>query len=324
MASKYLDAYGDVTLKQITPVITALFGLYNIRKDVEEGGFVIAQDAAKDSVSWGAYVDPLQALTSSLNLNLAADADPDDVCEYLYALSTHFGADNAEPIGALIEQINDDDHVELSALFLLARHFDDGHGLTSISIEGVWHSDQDRLGAFGAECEFLGLHYSHHLSSSSTIDVGNAINEALSVNDLGMAATALEKQVEQLLDGVADSFRASLLKKMLGQRLISRASGLPLISELDVRVQDSCIDSLPAPDDLFDRLTALPNKCFKGTFKQSVERLKRPYYVVSEVQFERVKALAGNSDVMLLDGTTQVTFGTADSGFALMPLRIPL
>lgn len=81
---------------------------------------------------------------------------------------------------------------------------------------------------------------------------------------------------------------------------------------------------LATPANLLTRLTSLPGKSFKGDFKAFVSHLNRPYYRLSTDDYEAVKSASADSDVLLLDGKTQVTFGEADGGWALMPLRSPL
>jgi hypothetical protein len=81
---------------------------------------------------------------------------------------------------------------------------------------------------------------------------------------------------------------------------------------------------IATPRSLLQRLTPLEGKVFQGDFKAIISRLRRPYYRLSEADFEAVKELAGSSDVLLFDGKTQVTFGEADGGWALMPLHRPI
>lgn len=81
---------------------------------------------------------------------------------------------------------------------------------------------------------------------------------------------------------------------------------------------------IAAPRGLFSRLEPLPGKFHRGGLKEFIARLKRPYYRLTESELIRVRELAGNSDVLLMDGKTQVTWGDADGGFALMPLRDPI
>ncbi len=77
---------------------------------------------------------------------------------------------------------------------------------------------------------------------------------------------------------------------------------------------------LGTPKNLFNRLTPLVGKKFKGGFKEIVSKLRRPYYRLSETDYKTIQTLAGDSDVLMFDGKVQVTFGNADGGFALMPL----
>lgn len=78
------------------------------------------------------------------------------------------------------------------------------------------------------------------------------------------------------------------------------------------------------PRNLLGRLTPLKGKQFREDFKGIVSRLQRPYFRLSEQDYKAVKKLAGDSDVLLFDDKTQVTFGEADGGLALMPLYRPI
>lgn len=81
---------------------------------------------------------------------------------------------------------------------------------------------------------------------------------------------------------------------------------------------------LATPKNLLNRLSPLKGKRFSENFNVIVGRLYRPYYRLSEDDYEAVKELSDESDVLLFDGKTQVTFGAADGGFALMPLYRPI
>ncbi len=78
------------------------------------------------------------------------------------------------------------------------------------------------------------------------------------------------------------------------------------------------------PSKLFERLQPLANKKSSGDFVEFSGRLRRPYFRLSVEDCAKVEALAGDSDVLLFDGKTQVTWGDADGGKALMPLYRPL
>lgn len=97
----------------------------------------------------------------------------------------------------------------------------------------------------------------------------------------------------------------------------------PKPSSVD-RSMDLHSTMLATPKKLFERLQSIPNKNHKGDFKTFVARLNRPCYRLSADDCTKVELKAGGSDVLLFDGTTQVTWGYADGGMALMPLRTPL
>lgn len=73
------------------------------------------------------------------------------------------------------------------------------------------------------------------------------------------------------------------------------------------------------PRDLAARLAPEPNKRLPADFKSAVALLKRPYFRLSADAYALVRSVAGDSDIVLLDGK-QVTYGDADGSKALMPL----
>lgn len=78
----------------------------------------------------------------------------------------------------------------------------------------------------------------------------------------------------------------------------------------------------PASQGISSRLAPIPGIELPNDFFSAVQSVRRPYTVISEAEYALVVAMARekDTDVLLLDGLTQVTFGTADSGYALMPL----
>lgn len=73
--------------------------------------------------------------------------------------------------------------------------------------------------------------------------------------------------------------------------------------------------------DIASVATPLADKELPGSFKERVALLQRPYTAISEQQFHKLRALARrkNTDIVIFEGR-QATFGTADGGFAIMPL----
>lgn len=83
---------------------------------------------------------------------------------------------------------------------------------------------------------------------------------------------------------------------------------------------DSKLMTKRMPRNLLSRLEPLPGKeCY-----DLARRVFRPYYKLSAEACAMVEKLSGKSDVLLFDGKTQVTWGDADGGKALMPLNRPI
>jgi hypothetical protein len=82
--------------------------------------------------------------------------------------------------------------------------------------------------------------------------------------------------------------------------------------------------SLPEPRNLLARLAPLQGKHLPHSFGEAAQLLERPYYKLSLDTCAAIERLAGDSDVLLFDDEVQVTWGDADGGKALMPLRHPL
>lgn len=76
---------------------------------------------------------------------------------------------------------------------------------------------------------------------------------------------------------------------------------------------------LATPRHLAARLAPAPHKRLPEDFRSAVALLKRPYYRLGADAYALVRAVAGDSDIVLLDGR-QMTFGDADGSKALMPL----
>ncbi len=78
-------------------------------------------------------------------------------------------------------------------------------------------------------------------------------------------------------------------------------------------------------DSLVDGLIPVSGKHLPLDFKQAVVLLTRPYTAITEKQYHAIceKAGSANTDILLMNGH-QVTFGNADMGYALMPLKHPI
>jgi len=204
MANSYYDCTGALVLGKVTPVIKALFGAFNLKEsDLGNGEFTIAKIAESDNLNWDDLLDNFDGLIAQLALTMP-EHSCETVADYLRILAEHFGAANDEFIKDLIQQDNFEDDPSLGTLFALADRFDDGHGMTTMKLEGCWHSDRPSLFAFGGDGEYHSRNFRHSVSSTDARELGEAVDAALANNDLDAAATRIMKEVDSILKSVTD------------------------------------------------------------------------------------------------------------------------
>ena len=228
MANNYYDMTGVLVLKQVTPVIKALFGPFDLDETVGGAGCAYIADMAEStSHSWESVLENLRSLVAALGLTLPADAetaesdedDEDDVKAHLQVLATHFGADSNEELANLLEHNDFEDDADLDDLFTIAKAFDDGHGLTGYKTEGCWHSSQPRLFEFGGGGSFTGMHVTVSGSSDQAVQLGEDMENALAVGDSAKAGDILSRQVGSILAGVYDENSRAAVRASLSSLL---------------------------------------------------------------------------------------------------------
>lgn len=219
MANNYYDMTGILFLDKATPVIKALFGAFELDENYPGNGQAyIANISDSSNCSWESVGENLQDMVEDIGLSLPEDAES-TVEDCLHALAAHFNADKNEELANLIEHADFDDEADLDSLFTIARAFDDGHGLTACKTETAWHCSKPRLFEFGGAGDFTGRHVSIGGSSSQVAQLGEALEEALSVDDAAKAADILSKEVGRILAGVYDENARSQIQSKLSEML---------------------------------------------------------------------------------------------------------
>ncbi|MGX9221996.1 hypothetical protein ACWV27_26925 (plasmid) [Massilia varians] len=215
MSNSYYDSTGVLVLNNVTPVIAALFGAFNLDETQPGDGQVyIASMSECDEPTWDEIQDGLASLASDLNLPLPNPSD-ESVQDYLRLLAQHFGTADDVAFNKLLENNDFEDGVCLGTLFALANYFDDGHGLTAMKLEGCWHSDRPRLFEFGGDGLYLSRNVRYIVDSSTAKAFGRDLDQALAENDLDAAAKQLALQVDQILRSVVDTST----REQLGNKL---------------------------------------------------------------------------------------------------------
>lgn len=241
MADNFYDATGVLVLDKVTPVITALFGDFSLDERYPGNGEVyIARMSECADPQWDDIEENLEKLCDELGLSLPDGAD-DSVKEYLYVLASHFGADQDVELLHLIEHSDFDDNADLSVLFDIARRFNDGHGLRAMKIEGCWHCSKPRLFEFGGQGEFHGRHIAVTGSSTTPLQLGEEVDNALEAGDLNNAAESVLKQINKLLAGVSNaSFRETLRSKIGASLMASTTPWFAVTGRIPGDDEDTC------------------------------------------------------------------------------------
>lgn len=196
-------ATGALVLDKVTPVITALFGAFNLDADLPgKGQAYFAQRSESTDPQW---MDIHEAL-STLARNLGVSSPDDDISieSMIEGLARHFGTDQDAALANLIDQHVFDGPAELEALFLIATRLDDGHGLVAIEVEGCWQSSVPRLFQFGGYGRFISREVEVSTASRDARSIGRDLRDALVADHLDRAAVMIANPALKLLAGVTD------------------------------------------------------------------------------------------------------------------------
>ncbi len=226
MANNYYDATGVLILDRVTPVITALFRGFNLDEDYPGNGRAyIARISEVSSPSWACVLDGLIELAAELDLpapGMGEEDDGDDSANdeplinvVLDLLANYFGAGQNEDLAHLIEHHCFEDDADLDSLFLIATCFNDGHNLVAIQFEGCWHCSKPRLFEFGGESCFLSREVRLSSTSSTAMQLGKDLRNAVVSSDPDTAAALIAKEAQYILAGINDeNFRMRAVQRV--------------------------------------------------------------------------------------------------------------
>lgn len=221
MSNSYYDMTGVLCLKEVTPVIKALFGGLCLDPNYPGNGEVyFCQIAESNSQSWDDVMEELDSLAEALGIEVDAGGEAPRADSLLHALAKHFGAADNEALHSLIEGSTFDEDSDIDALFVLALAFNDGHGLKAIRYEGCWHEDKPRLWHFGGNGGLISEAVTIDGSSSGLLRMADTVAAALEKQDVQGATKALEQHVLYLLGGIHIDATRSAMRHSLAKRLL--------------------------------------------------------------------------------------------------------
>ncbi|MCW5706923.1 hypothetical protein [Shinella sp.] len=227
MANNEYEATGVLILDKVTPVITALFGGYNLDATYPgEGRAYIASTIESGDPYWDLVHESLVDLAGDLGILPQDDAAP-SIEAVLRLLARHFHLKDHDELDHFIEHQDFGGLADLDALFLIATWFDDGHNLKAIAFEGCWYCSKPRLFEFGGNGYFISRPITHFANSSEVITLGEQLMQALLDNNLEAAGVLIANQTIQLLAGIEDSSTRTTLRKLVAEHLAQLPSPAP-------------------------------------------------------------------------------------------------
>jgi len=229
MANNYYDATGVLMLERVTPVITALFGGFNLDESYPGNGQAyIARISESNDPQWSDVLEALIDLAAQLDLPVPDEDGTEDtaMAAIIEALAKHFGTDQDPELQNLVENHQFEDSADLEALLLIASCFDDGHNLAAVQFEGCWHCSKPRLFEFGGEGCFLSRELNVFTTSNRAPELGQELREAILADDLDKAATRIAKETLSLLAGVSAEPLRDRLRKRVVEQLLDATSSL--------------------------------------------------------------------------------------------------
>lgn len=220
MANNYYDATGVLILDRVTPVITALFGTFQLDEAYPGNGEAyISRISESNDPRWDDVLEGLVDLANALEHPLPVGYEV-SVEGYLRALAKHFQAEDNEELENLIAHHSFEDGADLDALFLIATCFDDGHGLKAIKFEGAWHCSKPRLFEFGGDGAFISREVELYRASSRALELGHGLREALLQCNLDSATDQLASELTQILSGISDDAVRQELRQKVAHKLL--------------------------------------------------------------------------------------------------------
>ena len=224
MADNYYDATGVLMLDKVTPVITALFGAFDLDETYPGNGAVyIARISESNDPQWENVFEGLVDLTNKLSLQLPP-GDEVTIESYLHLLARQFHAEDNDELENLIEHHSFEDGADLEALFLLARCFDDGHGLKAIRFEGAWHCSKPRLFEFGGDGCFLSREVRLFSTTTQALELAEGLRKAMLADAPKEAASLILQETLDLLSGIQDDKLRAKLQRYVAECLLASSS----------------------------------------------------------------------------------------------------
>lgn len=219
MANNYADGTGLLRVTSITPVILALFEGWTLRpsEEVEPGAFHISTE--NEESDWDSLTERLVGVAQQHGLELQADEEGDPRV-VIQKLAVALGNQELGTLQEWLEQEGFDEPPTLDAMLTLALHLDDGHGITSISLETAHTCDKMRLWEFGGVFQFHSSSYELTVSTCYARLRCDSLSEALLRKDEDAVASLIASVASDWMDfadaDLAERIRGKVSRLLAG------------------------------------------------------------------------------------------------------------
>jgi hypothetical protein len=244
VANNYFDATGVLLLKEITPVITAFFGMFNIGESAVHDEVYIACISEDTSCSWSTLLENVEELATAMGISIknarfdkggariedggaqeVESEGPDHrqmILDLAGCLGVKAGTPQAELVARFIDemesQLDENPDLDPDELFDIAIALDDGHGLRGIKWEGCWYCDEARLFEFGGLGCYTGRHASMSTDSTEAMTYGSILDRHVKAKDFRSAAELIHDRIACCFSFASAGDKAAVLRA-LGERL---------------------------------------------------------------------------------------------------------
>lgn len=189
------DGTGVLTMRRVTPVINALFGLYHLQKiKSSKNRFYVARRSNKIPPTW-------KIITRRLHDVVVDNFELDLLNPYVHNPQAYFDnliliMDNDErfsmdQLNHLVDGVHDlkvKERVELDALFNIALSLNDGHQLETLHFKSAWHSTKHKVFYFSGDGIYASKDAVLKVDVHSATQYAEALCVALRKKDINAAS----------------------------------------------------------------------------------------------------------------------------------------
>lgn len=225
MTSKLLpvnDGTGILTMRRITPIINALFGLYDLRKmNSSKNKFYVARRSNKIPPTWKTITHRLhEAAVDTFELDFLSPCvhNPQVYFDNLILLMDNderFSMDQLNHLADGVCAMKVKERVELDALFNIALSLNDGHQLETLHFKSAWHSHKPRVFYFSGDGIYASKEAVLKVDVHSATLYAEAVCSALKKQDVNAASKQVCEYLAIRLANVFDrDLRGALIQQI--------------------------------------------------------------------------------------------------------------